>query len=621
MRAGLDARVGDRVVEGPVVGPVHPTGRGQKGGTCLRQTETAKGFGCGAGHRRRVVDDDTPERLEGRGIAMEACHMAGRLADIGVAIAEAGANGPAGFIAVDPGQCPESLLADGGGRRSSEYAIHSRHRGGPDPGEGVGGPGDDGGARVGQQRREAGGLYPLPIESETARIGDRHRAIAPHPIDRAEGRRLLKLRRRATQLVPAAGIDNEERAVGILDHVGGMEVDPVGLEEGIRFGGERGAGRHEFGPEHRPQVERRREQVAGPRLAVADAGMAVEAARSSGAEMRKCRQQSAGAGMAIEDAMVFPVDATVKGVDQPVALTAARVDKERARHDPLPFRREHDVDGVVHAAGQHRLEFTRIVAGAEDVAGAGRPAGTAGEIVALLGKGPLAPVDPAIAAEVGAVEIVGTAGERLGVKPHLARFGNAVVVGISELPDLRRRGDIERAAIPQRPFRHHQPLGIDRAAVERAVAVAVYQAEDTMGGVLHLFSDGDVRAARLGDVEPATLVEVDRDGAFDERRARGDLDGESVGQGDRAGVKAELGGMAGGDGRQHRGDNQQAPAKRHHGSESPGWPQRTRHQGFAGKSKSPVRSRHTQWMWLAGFPSASGWTLQNSITNDGPSTR
>ena len=31
-----------------------------------------------------------------------------------------------------------------------------------------------------------------------------------------------------------------------------------------------------------------------------------------------------------------------------------------------------------------------------------------------------------------------------------------------------------------------------------------------------------------------------------------------------------------------------------------------RGQGFAGTSKSPVRSRHTQWMWLAGFPSASG---------------
>jgi len=41
----------------------------------------------------------------------------------------------------------------------------------------------------------------------------------------------------------------------------------------------------------------------------------------------------------------------------------------------------------------------------------------------------------------------------------------------------------------------------------------------------------------------------------------------------------------------------------------------------AGRSKSPVRSRHTQWMWLAGFPSASGWTLQNSIAKVGPSIR
>ena len=64
-----------------------------------------------------------------------------------------------------------------------------------------------------------------------------------------------------------------------------MEIDPVGLEEGIRLGGERGAGRREFGAEHRPQVERRREQVAGPRLAVADAGMAMEAAGGSGTEM------------------------------------------------------------------------------------------------------------------------------------------------------------------------------------------------------------------------------------------------------------------------------------------------------------------------------------------------
>ena len=40
-----------------------------------------------------------------------------------------------------------------------------------------------------------------------------------------------------------------------------------------------------------------------------------------------------------------------------------------------------------------------------------------------------------------------------------------------------------------------------------------------------------------------------------------------------------------------------------------------------GRSKSPVRSRHTQWMWLARLPSASGCTFTNSITKVGPSTR
>ena len=334
-----------------------------------------------------------------------------------------------------------------------------------------------------------------------------------------------------------------------------MKIDPVGLEEGIRLRGERGPGRRELGAEHRPQVEGRREQVAGQRLAVTDAGMAVKAAGSSGAEMGKRRQQRAGAGMAIENAMVLPVDAAVEGMNQPVTLTAAGMDKKRARHDPLPFRREDDVDGVVHAAGQHRLELARVVAGTEDVAGAGRPAGAAGKVVALLGKGPLAPIDPAVAAEVGAMEIIGTAGEGLGVKPHLARFGDAIVVGIGELPNLRRRGDIERAAVPQRPFRHHQPLGVDRAAVERAIAIAVLQTEDAVGGILHLFGDGDVRAAGFGDVEPATLVEIDRDGALDERRRRGDFDGVAIGDGDHAGVDVELSSLARRDGHQHRGDD------------------------------------------------------------------
>ena len=189
-RGGLNQRIGDRVIEGPIVGT---PSRGQKRLTGPGSTETAEGFGCSAGHRRCVVDDDVPQRLERRGVAMEAHDMAGRLADTGVRIAKAGANGPAGFVPVDPGQCPESLLADGGGRRCREQVTDRRHRGGVQPGEGIGGPGDDGGARVGEERGEVCRGHSPPVESAATRIGNRRRPLAADTVNGAEDRRLLEL--------------------------------------------------------------------------------------------------------------------------------------------------------------------------------------------------------------------------------------------------------------------------------------------------------------------------------------------------------------------------------------------------------------------------------------------
>ena len=181
------------MVEGPIVGPVRPPGRGQERLASPGSTKAAEGLGGGPGHWRRVVDDKFSQRLECRGVAVEADDMAGRLADVGVGIAEAGASGPAGFVAVDPGECPERLLTDGGGRRSSEPAFNSRDRGSTDPGEGIGGPGDDGGARVGEERGEVRGGHSHPVESAATRIGNRRRPLAADTVNGAEDRRLLEL--------------------------------------------------------------------------------------------------------------------------------------------------------------------------------------------------------------------------------------------------------------------------------------------------------------------------------------------------------------------------------------------------------------------------------------------
>ena len=76
----------------------------------------------------------------------------------------------------------------------------------------------------------AGDVVP-PVETTSARIGHRRRAALPHAVDRAQHVRLRQLRRRATQLVPGAGVDDEQAAVGVLDDVGRVEVEAVGDEE------------------------------------------------------------------------------------------------------------------------------------------------------------------------------------------------------------------------------------------------------------------------------------------------------------------------------------------------------------------------------------------------------
>ena len=332
-----------------------------------------------------------------------------------------------------------------------------------------------------------------------------------------------------------------------------MEVDPVRLQKGRVRAGEGGAGGRQVAAENRPQIEGRGEQVARELLPEADTRMAMEAAGRGGAEMGEGREEVAGAGVPVEHSGILAVDAAVEGVDQAVAFASAGMDEEGAGHDPFPFRREHDVDGVVHATGEHWLDAAGIDAGAEDVGGAGLPAGAAGEIVGLLGGGSLAPVDAAIAAEVGAVEIVGTGGECFAVEPDLARFSDAVVVGVGELPDCRRGGDVERAPVPERALRHHQSIGILRPGVEDAVAVGVFESEDPVAGFFRLFDDGDVRAARFGDVEPALLVEVDRHRSLNQRHRGGDLHCETVWDGDRAAGNLEFSGVArrGGSGGQH----------------------------------------------------------------------
>ena len=57
--------------------------------------------------------------------------------------------------------------------------------------------------------------FGLRREAMAARVVDARRAGAAHPVDAAGKIRLRQLRRRAAELVPGAGVDDEEAAVRV----------------------------------------------------------------------------------------------------------------------------------------------------------------------------------------------------------------------------------------------------------------------------------------------------------------------------------------------------------------------------------------------------------------------
>ena len=74
-------------------------------------------------------------------------------------------------------------------------------------------------------RTSPSGVDRVPGELEPARVGRMRRVLAAHAVDRAEHVGLVELRGRAAELVPAAGIHDQEAAVGVLEHVGRVEVE------------------------------------------------------------------------------------------------------------------------------------------------------------------------------------------------------------------------------------------------------------------------------------------------------------------------------------------------------------------------------------------------------------
>ena len=146
--------------------------------------------------------------------------------------------------------------------------------------------------------------------------------------------------------------------------------------------------------------------------------VAGEAARRGGPQVSEHRHKlGAGPFVLVDRCVVLAVDAAVDGVNQAVALAAGRTLQKGGGEDAFAAGREDDVHRVVHPAGHHRLDAGAVGPAAEDVGGLRDERRLARTLIGLLREGALAPVDPAVRAEVRAVQVVGATGQRLALEP------------------------------------------------------------------------------------------------------------------------------------------------------------------------------------------------------------
>jgi len=265
----------------------------------------------------------------------------------------------------------------------------------------------------------------------------------------------------------------------------------------------------------------------------------VQAAGRGTADVDEHGHEVAGPFVTGEHAMILAVDAAVDRMHDAVAPAIGRPLEERRRQKPLAGARECHVDRIVHASGENDLQFRAVGPGPKHVRGTGRPAGPADEVVRLFRERPLREIDPPVTACIRSVQVIAAAREGLAVVPDETLVGHAIAIGIGEPEDLGGRGNVERAAVPERALKHHEPVGEDRTAIKDAVAIGILQPQDAVswsGLLLHEFGIGP---ARFGDVEPAFLVEGTGHRPVDQRRGRDPFHHESVGHRDRQFAKAE----------------------------------------------------------------------------------
>ena len=112
------------------------------------------------------------------------------------------------------------------------------------------------------------------------------------------------------------------------------------------------------------------------------------------------------------------------------------------------------------------------------------------------------------------MQVVGAAGQRLAVEPDLVRLSATPSSSVSvSFQMLRRGGDVERAVVPQDALSGNIILSAKTVPCRTCRRRSCLRGGRRGGASSELLVDLLVRPGRVGDVEPALVVEVGDDRA------------------------------------------------------------------------------------------------------------
>ena len=222
------------------------------------------------------------------------------------------------------------------------------------------------------------------------------------------------------------------------------------------------------------------------------------------------------------------VNAAIEPVDEGVAAGLGVVEVLHA--DDVAAAGEIDFDRVVTAAERVPGDIAAIWLAAPDAAGERGIDRCAVLLLHIVAFAAVAPVKAAVRMQKRAVDVSSIPGVVEAGDDLLALVGHAVVVGIRELPNRRRRGDVEAAVQPARALREGHLVGKEGALVESAILVGVFEHEDAVRRIFLELLLVPIHARGIADEEAALVIEAAHDRVRDERRRGGDFERVASGE-------------------------------------------------------------------------------------------